>query len=126
MQQPDPAHRRRFGGKGVLQAVRNVERVIAPEVKGMDAAEQALMLGEFYRKDGGWRFMAVGQGFNGGLGARGTRDGISCLSYPANVASIPVEVIEGDAPILFEAKAFAEDSAGAGRSRGGCGPISTS
>ena len=34
--------RRRFGGKGVLQAVRNVERVIAPEMKGMDAAEQAL------------------------------------------------------------------------------------
>ncbi len=33
------------------------------------AAEQALMLGELYRKDGGWRFMAVGQGFNGGLAA---------------------------------------------------------
>jgi stress response protein SCP2 len=37
---------------------------------GLDfAAEQAVMLGEFYRKDGGWRFMAVGQGFNGGLAA---------------------------------------------------------
>ncbi len=35
--------RRRFGGKGVLQAVRNVERVIAPELKGMDATEQALI-----------------------------------------------------------------------------------
>lgn len=33
------------------------------------SAEQALMLGEFYRKDGGWRFMAVGQGFDGGLDA---------------------------------------------------------
>jgi stress response protein SCP2 len=33
------------------------------------SAEQALMLGEFYRKDGDWRFMAVGQGFNGGLDA---------------------------------------------------------
>lgn len=32
-------------------------------------AEHALMLGEFYRKDGGWRFMVVGQGFNGGLDA---------------------------------------------------------
>jgi len=31
--------------------------------------EQAVMLGEFYRRDGGWRFMAVGQGFNGGLPA---------------------------------------------------------
>ena len=35
--------RRRYGGKGVLQAVRNVERVIAPEIKGMDAADQALI-----------------------------------------------------------------------------------
>lgn len=33
------------------------------------AQEQAVMLGEFYRRDGGWRFMAVGQGFNGGLPA---------------------------------------------------------
>ncbi|MEW6762524.1 MAG: VWA domain-containing protein [Pseudomonadota bacterium] len=33
------------------------------------AQEQAVMLGELYRKDGGWRFMAVGQGFNGGLPA---------------------------------------------------------
>ena len=59
--------------------------------------------------------------FNGGLGARAARDGISCISYPANVASIPVEVIEGDAPIRFDAKSFAENSAGAGRHRGGFG-----
>lgn len=31
--------------------------------------ERAVMLGELYRKDGGWRFMAVGQGFDGGLDA---------------------------------------------------------
>jgi tellurite resistance protein TerA len=29
--------------------------------------ERAIMLGEFYRKDGGWRFSATAQGFNGGL-----------------------------------------------------------
>ncbi len=40
------------------------------EFAGADfAAEQAVMLGEVYRKDGQWRFMAVGQGFNGGLAA---------------------------------------------------------
>lgn len=33
------------------------------------AGEKAVMLGDLYRKDGGWRFMAVGQGFNGGLDA---------------------------------------------------------
>jgi stress response protein SCP2 len=31
------------------------------------AQEKAVMLAELYRKDGGWRCMAVGQGFNGGL-----------------------------------------------------------
>ena len=72
------------------------------------------------RRRDGRSFYAVVT-FNGGLGARGARDGISCLSYPANVASIPVEVIEGDAPIVFDAKSFAMDSAGAGRQRGGVG-----
>jgi len=71
------------------------------------------------RRDGSSFYAVVT--FNGGLGARGSRDGVSCLSYPANVASIPVEVTEGDAPIRFEAKSFAQDSAGAGRTRGGCG-----
>jgi len=33
------------------------------------AQERAVMLGDVYRKDGQWRFMAVGQGFNGGLDA---------------------------------------------------------
>jgi tellurite resistance protein TerA len=31
--------------------------------------EKALMLGELYRKDGTWRFNAIGQGFNGGMAA---------------------------------------------------------
>jgi enolase len=35
--------RRRYGGRGVLQAVRNVERVIAPELKGVDALDQAFV-----------------------------------------------------------------------------------
>lgn len=33
------------------------------------AQERAAMIGNLYRKDGTWRFMAVGQGFNGGLDA---------------------------------------------------------
>jgi stress response protein SCP2/tellurite resistance protein len=39
----------------------------APATKGVE--EKALILGELYRKDGKWRFAAVGQGFVGGLGA---------------------------------------------------------
>ena len=32
-------------------------------------AEKAIIIGELYRRDGAWRFGAVGQGFNGGLSA---------------------------------------------------------
>ncbi|OEZ48619.1 general stress protein 16U [Janthinobacterium sp. MP5059B] len=50
------------------------------------AQEKAVMLAELYRKDGGWRCMAVGQGFNGGArlpGAplrRRSRPGCACRS----------------------------------------------
>ena len=37
----DTADKKRYFGKGVLQAVRNVEETIAPEVDGMEASEQA-------------------------------------------------------------------------------------
>jgi len=47
------------------------------------AAEGAVMLGEFYRKDGGWRFMAVGQGFNGGLAALVAHFGAAVAAAPA-------------------------------------------
>ena len=59
--------------------------------------------------------------FNGGMGARSQRDGISCICYPANVASIPIEMIEAEAPLRFEEKSFATDSAGAGEFQGGYG-----
>ncbi|MBO9355958.1 hydantoinase B/oxoprolinase family protein [Bordetella petrii] len=58
---------------------------------------------------------------NGGLGARHGRDGISSICYPANVANIPVEMIEAESPLQFSAKEFAPDSAGAGRHQGGFG-----
>jgi N-methylhydantoinase B len=57
----------------------------------------------------------------GGLGARPTSDGVSTLAFPSNTNAAPVEVIEGDAPIVFEKKELRRDSAGAGKYRGGFG-----
>src|ERR1700749_2107506 len=45
----DKAH---YLGKGVLQAVENVESVISPELTGMDAANQRLIDGTMYALDG--------------------------------------------------------------------------
>ncbi len=94
---------------------------VVPERLVAGSGSTPLWYGNFTgrRKDGSSFYAVVT--FNGGLGARAGRDGVSCLSYPANVASIPIEVTEGDAPIRFEAKSFAEDSAGAGCNRGGLG-----
>lgn len=72
------------------------------------------------RRRGGASFYNVVT-FHGGMGARAQRDGLSCVSYPANVASLPLEVVESEAPVLFERKRFAVDSAGAGEFRGGLG-----
>lgn len=57
----------------------------------------------------------------GGLGARPDRDGISCLSFPTNVSTLQIELLEADAPIIVEKKEILMDSAGPGKYRGGCG-----
>ncbi len=50
---------------------------------GHFASERAVMLLEFYRKDGVWRLCAVGQGFNGGLDALVTHFGGSVAEKAA-------------------------------------------
>jgi tellurite resistance protein TerA len=57
--------------------------------------EKAIILGEIYRKDGVWRFGAVGQGFNGGLSALlkhfgGTETATPPPSAPA-VPAVPAQ-----------------------------------
>ncbi|ATQ78717.1 tellurium resistance protein [Massilia violaceinigra] len=57
--------------------------------------EKAVIVGEIYRKDGIWRFGAVGQGFNGGLSALlkhfgGTEAAPAAAPTPPAPASVPV------------------------------------
>jgi N-methylhydantoinase B len=59
--------------------------------------------------------------YNGGMGANGNADGLSCLSWPSNVSSTSVEVSEHIAPLRFHHKRLREGSGGAGRHRGGQG-----
>ena len=42
----------RYGGKGVLKAVENINRIIAPAVKGMDPAKQGEIDGKMLQLDG--------------------------------------------------------------------------
>jgi len=60
---------------------------------------------------------------NGGLGARAGQDGVSCLTFPVNIGNTPVEILESEIPALVKRRQLWEDSAGAGRFRGGLGQI---
>lgn len=59
--------------------------------------------------------------FHGGMGAASWRDGYSCRAFPANLSSVPVEVMENTAPIICERRRMTLDSGGAGEHRGGLG-----
>jgi N-methylhydantoinase B len=59
--------------------------------------------------------------YNGGMGGNANSDGISCLSWPSNVSSTPIEVSEHIAPLRFHYKRLRPDSGGQGRHRGGLG-----
>ncbi|MFE0650964.1 TerD family protein [Streptomyces sp. NPDC059534] len=56
--------------------------------------ETALVLGEYYRRDGGWKFRAVGEGYDAGLGALAEDLGIS-VPAPAPGGPVPVELPHG-------------------------------
>jgi N-methylhydantoinase B len=57
----------------------------------------------------------------GGMGGRPGKDGISTMSFPSGVGSIPVEITEGQCPLWFREKQFLPNSGGAGEWRGGLG-----
>lgn len=62
-------------------------------------------------RQGGQRFLTYSF-FFGGMGARPTKDGVSCLGFPCIVSNTPIEILESDAPILWEKKELMCDSGG--------------
>ena len=70
------------------------------------------------RHAGGQRFVKMFF-MNGGHGARPHQDGPACLSFPSNVATMPLEQFENSVPLLVTEKSLIPDSGGPGRFRGG-------
>lgn len=52
-------------------------------------SETAFVLGELYRRDGGWKFRAIGQGYDSGLAGLATDFGISVDEAPAPQPNTP-------------------------------------
>jgi N-methylhydantoinase B len=59
--------------------------------------------------------------FNGGIGASKQRDGDAALSWPSNVAGLPVELMERFAPVRVLSKRLRKGSGGVGSHCGGDG-----
>jgi N-methylhydantoinase B len=58
---------------------------------------------------------------NGGYGAAHDRDGANVLSWPSNISSTPVEMIEKLAPLKVRHRRFRKGTGGRGQYRGGTG-----
>jgi N-methylhydantoinase B len=71
-------------------------------------------------RDGGTHF-ALELVYNGGTGARPTRNGLSATAFPSGVWGSQVEPTEAVAPILIRRRELRPDSGGPGRFRGGLG-----
>jgi stress response protein SCP2 len=58
---------------------------------GDATTETAFLFGELYRRNGQWKFRAVGQGYASGLGGLATDFGISVADEPATPAAPPAQ-----------------------------------
>lgn len=79
----------------------------APSLSG--ASEAAMVFGELYRRNGAWKFRAVGQGFKGGLAPLARSFGIDVAEAPApafapSPAPAPPPAAEPSAPPISLAK----------------------
>lgn len=58
---------------------------------------------------------------SGGMGARNGKHGLDATAFPSNVANVPVEVMEQNAPVMLTRRELIEGSGGRGQFRGGAG-----
>ncbi|MCL7429435.1 TerD family protein [Streptomyces sp. YS415] len=71
------------------------------------SSETAFVLGEFYRRDGAWKFRAVGQGYDSGLAGLATDFGIVVAEEPVPVAPVGPTASVGPVMITGVAKTSA-------------------
>lgn len=74
---------------GLARIRLSIEDIASFEVDPTGGAEKALILGEVYRHGTGWKFRALGQGFNGGLEPLALNYGVDVAAPPPPVATPP-------------------------------------
>lgn len=71
---------------------------VAP-ISTVGMKETALILGEFYRRQGAWKFRCVAQGFAGGLEPLAKHFGVDIATPPASIPPVPVVAHLPDTPL---------------------------
>ena len=106
------------------RAVDAIMKALAPVLPGRVPAggptTAGLLIFGARQPDGRWAVFYEVHG--GGEGATATKDGMSGVRvHMSNVMNTPVEVIEGEYPVVVEEQALRTGSGGAGAHRGGLG-----
>jgi N-methylhydantoinase B len=119
-QKPSPLGARNVTGNLLHGPVmKALSQAVPDKVQADCGAAVWVMVLSGKRDDGGefveYLFLAGGYGGRKGLAGEPT------LCYPTNVANVPIEVFENDAPVLVTEKSLITGSGGAGRYRGGDG-----
>jgi N-methylhydantoinase B len=108
-------------GHRVVDAVLGVLAQVAPD-RMPAASEGGPTSIRIACQMGGGRVRVAYDSMSGAWGARPNMDGIDgCSSFAANIANVPVEVIESEFPLRITRYGLRQDSGGAGKWRGGMG-----
>lgn len=78
-----------------------VDGVAYFELKADAMTEKAIILGQFYRHNGKWKFKAIGSGFNGGLAPLATAYGVTVAD---DEAEAPAPTPQPEKPVDIEEK----------------------
>lgn len=116
---PAPVRMKPSSGHYIPDAIIDAVKNVVPKTILAESGNKFLV--DFHGRTDDGRPVAEVIFVMGGMGARATKDGPHCMSFPANSSNIPVEVLEATVPVRVRSKTLRPDSGGPGRYRGGCG-----
>ena len=117
---PAASGARHIVGHMVVPAVMGAMASIVPHRAPADGSGNAVLT--LNGTDRGRRFNSISF-MTAGQGASAARPGYSTTSFPSNVGNSPIEVIESQAPVLFNSRRVRRNSGGKGANRGGDGGL---
>jgi N-methylhydantoinase B len=119
-QKPSPLGARNVTGNLLHGPIMKALSKAVPEKVQADCGAAVWVMVLSGKRDDGTEFVEY-LFLAGGYGGRKGLAGGPTLCYPTNVANVPIEVFENDAPVLVTEKSLIANSGGAGKYKGGNG-----